>query len=80
MFESYRGRFMKYQVIAYLDEQKYKSCKGMDPNLWPRLKDKVYILNTWPTKEWAEWSANSHREYQFSNLDTSTVQIVEIHE
>jgi hypothetical protein len=71
---------MKYQVIAYLDEQKYKSCKGMDPNLWPRLKDKVYILNTWPTKEWAEWSANSHREYQFSNLDTSTVQIVEIHE
>jgi hypothetical protein len=71
---------MKYKVIAYLDEQKYKSCKDMDPNLWPRLKDKVYTLNTWPTKEWAEWSAKQHREYQFSNLDTSTVEIVEIHD
>jgi hypothetical protein len=69
---------MKYKVIAKLDENKYKSCEDMDPNLWPRLKDKVYTLNTWPSREWAEWSAQSHREYQFSNLDTNTVQIIEV--
>jgi hypothetical protein len=69
---------MKYQVIAKLDEIKYKSCQDMDPKLWPRLKDKVYILNTWPTKEWAEWSAAGHREYQHSNLDTNTVEVIEI--
>jgi hypothetical protein len=71
---------MKYRVVANLDEKKYKSCKGMDPKLWPMLKDKVYTLNTWPTKEWAEWSAKSHREYEGSNLDTSSVRIIEIHE
>lgn len=71
---------MKYQVIARLDEQKYKSCKGMDPNLWPKLKDKIYVLGTWPTLDWAEWSAKNHRDYKFSNLDTSTVQIVELND
>jgi hypothetical protein len=69
---------MKYKIIAKLDEQKYKSCEDMDPNLWPRLKHKVYTLGIWPTKDWAEWSAKSHREYQFSNLDTSTVEIIEV--
>jgi hypothetical protein len=69
---------IKYKVIANLDEQKYKSCDGMDPNLWPMLKDKIYTLNTWPTKEWAEWSAKSHREYQWSNLDTSSVRVIEV--
>lgn len=71
---------MKYRVIANLDEKKYKSCKDMDPNLWPMLKDKVYTLNTWPTKEWAEWSANSHREYTHSNLDIDSVRIIEVSE
>ena len=71
---------MKYQVIAYLDEQKYKSCESMDPKLWPKLKNKIYVLNTWPTRQWAEWSAQGHREYKFSNLDTSTVKIVEIND
>jgi hypothetical protein len=69
---------VKYKVIAKLDEKKYKSSQGMDPNLWPMLKDKVYTLNTWPTREWAEWSAKSHREYQGSNLDTNTVQIIQV--
>jgi hypothetical protein len=50
----------------------------MDPNLWPQLKDKIYTLNIWPTLRMAEWSANSHREYQFSNLDTDTVKIIEV--
>ena len=68
---------MKYKVVANLDEQKYKSCDNMDSNLWLMLKDKVYTLNTWPTKEWAEWSAKGHREYKFSNLDTSTVEIID---
>lgn len=71
---------MKYRVIAKLDEHKYKACQGMDPRLWPKLKDKVYILNTWPTKEWAEWSAAGHREYQNSNLDTDSIQIIEVEE
>ena len=71
---------MKYKVIAKLDENKYKSSQGMDPKLWPMLKDKVYTLNIWPTRQWAEWSANSHRQYDYSNLDTSTVEIVEINE
>ena len=52
---------MKYKIIAKLDEQKYKSCEDMDPNLWPRLKHKVYTLGIWPTKDWAEWSTKSHR-------------------
>jgi hypothetical protein len=69
---------MKYKVIAKLDEKKYKSCEGMDPNLWPKLKDKIYTLNVWPTLRMAEWSAQSHREYQFSNLDTNTVEIIEV--
>jgi hypothetical protein len=69
---------MKYKVIAKLDENKYKSCQGMDPNLWPKLKNKVYTLEVWPTKEWAEWSAKGHREYKFSNLDISTVEVVQI--
>ena len=38
---------MRYKVIAKLDENKYKSCEGMNPNLWPMLKDKVYTLNIW---------------------------------
>jgi hypothetical protein len=69
---------MKYKVIAKLDEKKYKSCECMDPYLWPKLKNKVYTLAVWPTKEWAEWSAKSHREYQWSNLDTSSVRVVEV--
>jgi len=69
---------MPYKVIAKLDETKYKSCEGMDPNLWPQLKDKIYTLNIWPTLKMAEWSAQGHREYQFSNLDTDTVEIIEI--
>lgn len=69
---------VKYQVIAKLDEKKYKSCEGMDPNLWPNLKDKVYVLATWPDKYWAEWSAKGHREYPHSNLDTSTVEVIEV--
>lgn len=71
---------MKYQVVAFLDEQKYKSCKGMDPKLWPMLKDKVYTLNTWPTKEFAEWSAKSHREYLHSNLNLDSIKVIEIPE
>ena len=70
----------KYRIIAKLDEQKYKSCDGMDPDLWPRLKDKIYVLATWPTLEWAQWSAKAHREYRHSNLDTSTVEIVEVND
>ena len=69
---------MKYQVIAKLDEQKYKNSEGLDPKLWPMLKDKIYVLNTWNTLENAEWSANSHRNYKWSNLDIETIQIVEI--
>jgi len=69
---------MKYRVVANLDEKKYKSCEGMDPKLWPRLRDKVYTLNTWPTRELAEWSAQGHREYKWSNLDTNTVRIIEV--
>jgi hypothetical protein len=69
---------IQYKVIANLDEQKYKSCDGMDPNLWPMLKDKIYTLNTWPTKEWAEWSAKSYREYQSSNLDINSIRIIEV--
>ncbi len=70
----------KYQVIAKLDEEKYKSCEDMDPKLWPRLKDKVYVLSTWNTRKWAEWSAKGHREYQWSNLDLDTVEVVKISE
>lgn len=69
---------MKYKVIAKLDEKKYKSCEGMDPNLWPRLKDKTYTLNIWPTRDWAEWSAKSHREYVHSNLDLDSIEIIQI--
>ena len=69
---------MPYKVIAKLDEQKYKSCEGMDPNLWPQLKDKIYTLNIWPTLRMAEWSANNHRNYEYSNLDTNTVEIIKI--
>jgi hypothetical protein len=69
---------IKYQVIAKLDEKKYKSCEDMDPNLWPRLKDKVYVLSTWSTRKWAEWSAKSHKEYQWSNLDLDTVQVLKV--
>jgi hypothetical protein len=71
---------MKYKVVANLDEQKYKSCDNMDSNLWPMLKDKVYTLNTWPTKDWAEWSAKTHRDYAWSNLDTNSVRIIEVQE
>jgi hypothetical protein len=69
---------MKYQVIAKLDEHKYKNCEGLDPNLWSRLKDKVYVLGTYTTLSWAEWSAKNHREDNFSNLDTSSVEIIEV--
>lgn len=69
---------MKYKVVANLDENKYKSCKGMDPNLWPMLKDKVYTLNIWPTKKWAEWSADSHRKATSSNLDLDSIRIIEL--
>ena len=69
---------MPYKVIAKLDEKKYKSCKGMDPDLWPLLKDDVYTLSTWNSLRMAEWSANNHRNYEYSNLDTNTVEIIEI--
>jgi hypothetical protein len=69
---------MKYQVIGKLDEQKYKSCEGLEPKLWDMLKDKVYVLNTWKTLELAEWSANSHRDYKFSNLDLNSIKIIEV--
>jgi hypothetical protein len=69
---------IKYQVIAKLDEKKYKSCEDMHPNLWPRLKDKVYTLNTCPTREWAEWSAKNHADYQGSNLDCNSVRILAV--
>lgn len=52
----------------------------MDPKLWPMLKDKVYTLNTWPTKEFAEWSAKSHREYLHSNLNLDSIKVIEIPE
>jgi hypothetical protein len=66
---------MSYRVIAKLDETKYKSCEGMDPKLWPLLKDKTYVLSEWPTLEFAMWSAKGHREYKWSNLDLETVKI-----
>ena len=66
---------MSYKVTAKLDEHKYKSCKDMNPDLWPQLKDKIYLLGTWPTLRLARWSAKKHREYQHSNLDTSSVKI-----
>ena len=69
---------MHYKVIAKLDEKKYKSCEGMDPNLWPMLKDKIYTLNIWNSLEMAEWSANGHRNYKWSNLDLDTVEIIEV--
>lgn len=69
---------IKYQVVGKLDEHKYKSCEGLDPNLWPKLKDKVYVLGTWPTKKWAQWCANSHREYQSSNIDVTSIKIRKI--
>jgi hypothetical protein len=69
---------MKYRIIAKLDEIKYKSSQGMDPKLWPRLKDKIYVLGTYPTLELAEWSAKGHREYVHSNLDLDTVEVIHI--
>jgi hypothetical protein len=68
---------MKYQIIAKLDEQKYKNCDGLDPNIWDMIKDKVYVLNTFPTLELAQWFAKSHRDYKFSNLDIETIEIIE---
>lgn len=69
---------MKYQVIAKLDEQKYKNCDGLDPKLWPIIKDKVYVLNVHNTLEMAEWSANGHRNYKWSNLDIDSIEIIEV--
>ena len=69
---------MEYQVIAKLDEQKYKSCEGLEPKLWDKLKDKIYVLSTWKTLELAEWSANGHRNDKFTNLDINSIEIVEI--
>lgn len=71
---------MKYKVVAHLDEQKYKSSPGMDPDLWPMLKDKLYTLNIYRTRDWAEWSADSHRKHIHSNLDLDTIRIVEVDE
>lgn len=69
---------MKYQIIAKLDEQKYKDCKELDSNLWPMLKDKVYVLNTFPTLEMAQWFAKSHRDYKWSNLNIDSIEIIEV--
>lgn len=69
---------VKYQIVAYLDENKYKSCAGLDPNLWPNLKDKLYVLSTHDTLKWAEWSAKGYREDKLSNIDTNTVRIIEV--
>jgi hypothetical protein len=42
------------------------------------IKDKVYVLNTFPTLELAQWFAKSHRDYKFSNLDIETIEIIEV--
>lgn len=69
---------MKYKIVANLDEKKYKSCEGMDPNLWPMLKDKVYTLNTWPSLKWAQWSMQSYKSHEGSNLDLDSIRIIEV--
>lgn len=68
----------KFRVIAKLDEAKYKSCDGMDPDLWPMLKNKIYVLNTWPTLKMAQWSAQTHKKYTGSNLNPNSVKIIEV--
>jgi hypothetical protein len=64
---------MNYRVVANYDLSKFPEDQHI-------MLQGQLVLQIWPTREMAEWSAKGHREYPHSNIDRNSVRVIEVAE